>query len=125
MLKLHTGTLVSLQNKCPYKITAFARHGSSPTNSYSLKASTGFQQLNVGSNFPAGLIWGSKSGSNNNAEVAGSLYWCFCQCACTAAQLLAVASRLCTVSHKARPAVMATPLCSWVFAHPQCYAVVC
>ena len=66
MLELHTGTIITLQNK----ITAFARHGNSPTNSYFLTASTGVQQLNVGSSFPAGLIWGSKSGSTNNAEVS-------------------------------------------------------
>ncbi len=64
-----SATLINLINKCPYSVTAFARHGSSATNKYNLGANGGYQQLNVGSSFPAGLIFGSKTGSEDNAQV--------------------------------------------------------
>ena len=64
-----SATLINLINKCPYGVTAFARSGSSATNSYNLGASGGYQQLNVGSSFPAGLVFASKTGSENNAQV--------------------------------------------------------
>lgn len=64
-----SATLINLINQCPYSITAFARSGSSATNSYNLAASGGYQQLNVGDSFPAGLIFASTTGSEDNAEV--------------------------------------------------------
>jgi hypothetical protein len=68
-----SATLINLVNRCPYEITAFARSGSSATNSYKLEASTGHQQLNVGASFPAGIVYASKTGSNNNAQVQAQL----------------------------------------------------
>ena len=64
-----SATLINLINQCPYGITAFARSGSSATNSYNLGASGGYQQLDVGPSFPAGLIFASTTGSENNAQV--------------------------------------------------------
>ncbi len=64
-----SATLINLINQCPYSVTAFARSGSSATNSYNLGASGGYQQLNVGSSFPAGLIFASTTGSEDNAQV--------------------------------------------------------
>lgn len=64
-----SATLINLINQCPYGVTAFARSGSSATNSYNLGASGGSQQLDVGSSFPAGLIFASTTGSENNAQV--------------------------------------------------------
>lgn len=67
-----SATLINLINQCPYGVTAFARSGSSATNSYSLGASGGYQQLNVGSSFPAGLVFASQTGSEDNAQVTGN-----------------------------------------------------
>lgn len=64
-----SATLINVINQCPYGITAFARSGSSATNSYNLAASGGRQQLNVGPSFPAGLVFASRTGSQNNAQV--------------------------------------------------------
>ena len=64
-----SATLINLINQCPYGVTAFARSGSSATNSYDLGASGGYQQLDIGSSFPAGLIFASTTGSENNAQV--------------------------------------------------------
>ncbi len=64
-----SATLINLINQCPYGVTAFARSGSSATNSYNLGASGGYQQLDVGSSFPAGLIFASTTGSEDNAQV--------------------------------------------------------
>ncbi len=64
-----SAALINLINQCPYGVTAFARSGSSATNSYNLGASGGYQQLNVGSSFPAGLIFASTTGSEDNAQV--------------------------------------------------------
>ena len=64
-----SATLINLINQCPYGVTAFARSGSSATNRYDLGASGGYQQLDVGSSFPAGLIFASTTGSENNAQV--------------------------------------------------------
>ena len=64
------GTTITLKNQCAYGVKAFARHGASPTNSYQLTAKTGSQRLDVGSSFPAGLIWGSASGNADNAQVS-------------------------------------------------------
>ncbi|KAK9868443.1 hypothetical protein WJX84_001396 [Apatococcus fuscideae] len=55
-------------NNCPFGVTAFARHGSSATNSYKLAAGGGKQTLNVGSSFPAGLVFASKTGDENTAH---------------------------------------------------------
>ena len=67
-----SATIINVINRCPYGITAFARHGSSPTNSYKLGANGGKQQLNVGPSFPAGLVFASRTGDQNNAKVAFS-----------------------------------------------------
>ncbi|KAK9844740.1 hypothetical protein WJX74_006206 [Apatococcus lobatus] len=64
-----SATLINLINQCPYGVAAFARSGSSATNSYNLGGSGGYQQLDVGSSFPAGLIFASTTGSENNAQV--------------------------------------------------------
>ena len=46
-----TATKLNLINQCSYGVTAYARHGSSSTNSYNLASGGGEQQLDVGSSY--------------------------------------------------------------------------
>jgi len=62
------GVNIKVVNRCTYPITAFARSGSSSTNSYKLAARGGSQNLNVGTSWPAGIVFATKDGSQNNAE---------------------------------------------------------
>lgn len=64
-----SGVNIKVVNRCAYPITAFARSGSSSTNSYKLAARGGSQNLNVGTSWPAGIVFATKDGSQNNARV--------------------------------------------------------
>lgn len=58
-----------IEVSAPTGITAFARAQGTGTNTYQLAASTGSQDLNVGSNWVGGLIWASPTGNANNGQV--------------------------------------------------------
>ena len=75
-----TGTIISVINQCPYGITAYARHGSSSTNIYNLASHGGSQDLNVGSSFPAGLVYASRTGNELASEASIAASHC---CVCT------------------------------------------
>ena len=67
------GTNINLINSCDFPITAYARAGSSATNSYGLSANGGYQQLQVGSSWVGGLVWASSDGNQNNAQVGSRI----------------------------------------------------
>lgn len=74
-LKLHAaGTIITLKNQCTSQITAFARHGTSETNKYTLPAKGGSKDLNVGPKWETGLIWASPTGNTNNGQVSGAAF---------------------------------------------------
>lgn len=67
-------TLITLINQCPYDLTTFPSSGRRLLNKIDLGASgsavvNSRQPFNVGASFPAGLIFASRTGSQNKAQV--------------------------------------------------------